>query len=218
VFGECPYVALPQRWDDYLAALSSDHRYQAKRSLRDFDRWAGTSGKVVVVRTYEDLHRGKAILHALHEQRWQAAGQAGVFASQLFRSFHNMLMPMLLDRGELDLRWLLANGQPVAVSYSIVRDNRLFFYQGGRATDVPKGVRPGIVLHLHAIRAAIEAGRLEYDFLGGDTRYKRVLATATRPLTELRVTHVSVPELVRRALVAARAAIDARRKRAHGDA
>jgi CelD/BcsL family acetyltransferase involved in cellulose biosynthesis len=196
----CPYVALPTRWENYLATLSSDDRYMAKRSLRDFDRWAGKRSRVEVVRGHEDLRRGRAILHQLHEHRWQAGGKDGVFASPFFRRFHDMLMPVLLDRGELDLRWLSVDGEPVAVSYSIVNDNRLYFYQGGRATSVPKGVRPGIVLHLRVIQAAIEVGRLEYDFLGGDARYKTQLATHSRPLAELRVTRHSLPEAARAAL------------------
>ena len=182
VTGQCPFIALPRRWEDYLAALSSDDRYMAKRSLRDFEKWAGATGKVEVARSREDLQKGRTILHQLHETRWQSGGQDGVFASPVFRRFHDMVMPALLDRGELDLRWLMAKGEPVAVSYSVIDDGRVYFYQGGRATTVPKGVRPGIVLHLYAIKAAIEAGRKEYDFLAGDQRYKMQLSTATRPL------------------------------------
>jgi CelD/BcsL family acetyltransferase involved in cellulose biosynthesis len=203
VSGQCPYVALPKRWEDYLSALPADDRYMVKRSLRDFERWAGKTGKVEVARTRDDLSRGTAILHRLHEHRWQAGGQSGVFASPLFRRFHDLVMPALLGRGELDLRWLLANGEPVAVSYGVIRENRLFYYQGGRATEVPKGVRPGIVLHAYAIQAAIEAGRLEYDFLAGDARYKRQLATGERPLLEIRVTRPSLPEAARRVVSAA---------------
>jgi CelD/BcsL family acetyltransferase involved in cellulose biosynthesis len=214
VFGRCPFIALPKRWDDYLGALPSDDRYMVKRSLRDFERWAGKSVKVEVARTYDDLERGKAILHRLHEHRWQAAGKAGVFASRLFRRFHDLVMPALLDRGELDLRWLVANGEPVAATYSIVHGGRLFFYQGGRATTVPKGVRPGIVLHLYAIRAAIEAGRLEYDFLGGDARYKDQLATAARPLAEIRIVRPSPVELARAAVSAGRGVLVELRARA----
>jgi CelD/BcsL family acetyltransferase involved in cellulose biosynthesis len=214
VSGRCPFIALPKRWEDYLGALSSDDRYMAKRSLRDFERWAGKSAKVEVAASHDDLPRAKEILHRLHEHRWQAGGQTGVFVSPVFRRFHDLVMPALLDRGELDLRWLMANGEPVAVSYSIVDDGRIFFYQGGRATEVPKGVRPGIVLHLYAIKAAIEAGRAEYDFLAGDARYKQQLSTGTRTLVELRVTHPSVPELARVAVSAGRAFLAKARERA----
>ncbi len=212
-FGRCSHITLPRRWEDYLAGLSSDHRYMVKRSLRDFERWAGATASVEVARTHSDLQRGRAILHELHEGRWQAAGRAGVFASPLFRSFHDQVMAELLERGELDLRWLVANGAPVAVSYSVLHGNRLFYYQGGRATELPKGVRPGIVLHLNAIRAAIEAGRLEYDFLAGDDRYKQELRTGTRPLGVLRITRRSVPEVGRKGLASARALlVEARRR------
>jgi CelD/BcsL family acetyltransferase involved in cellulose biosynthesis len=214
ISGQCPYVALPERWDDYLAALSSDDRYMAKRSLRDFEKWAGPSGEVEVARTHEDLQRGRDILHRLHETRWQAGGQDGVFASPVFRRFHDMVMPALLDRGELDLRWLMAKGEPVAVSYSVVDDGRVYFYQSGRATEVPRGVRPGIVLHLYAIKAAIEAGRKEYDFLAGDQRYKTQLSTATRPLVALRVTRPSIAEAARAEVVKGRALLVQARDRA----
>ena len=61
-----------------------------------------------------------------------------------------------------------------------------YFYQSGRRVDVPKAVRPGIALHALAIRASIESGLREYDFLAGASRYKRELALATRPLVTLR--------------------------------
>ncbi len=217
IVDQCPFIALPRRWEDYLAALSSDDRYLVKRSLRDFDRWAGKNQRVFVARSYDDLERGKAILHRLHEHRWQSGGQAGVFASPTFRRFHDMAMPALLDRGELDLRWLVANGEAVAVSYSVVHDGRLYFYQGGRATAVPKGVRPGIVLHLYAIKAAIEAGRREYDFLGGDARYKLQLSTDRRPLVALRVARASLPEAARTVVSAGRAFLVAARARARSE-
>jgi CelD/BcsL family acetyltransferase involved in cellulose biosynthesis len=111
----------------------------------------------------------------------------------------------------------VANGEAVAVSYSVVHDGRVHFYQGGRATAVPKGVRPGIVLHLHAIKAAIEAGRREYDFLAGDARYKLQLATATRPLVALRVTRPSLPEAARTAVSAGRALLVEGRARARAE-
>ena len=207
VTAQCPFIRLPKSWDDYLAALSSDDRYMAKRSLRDFEHWAGKDSQIEVARTHEDLARGKEILQRLHTHRWQSGGRDGAFASPIFRQFHDQVMPALLDRGELDLRWLVVEGEPIAVSYSVIHENRIYYYQGGRATEVPKGVRPGIVLHLYAIQAAIEAGRAEYDFLGGDARYKLQLSTATRPLVELRVVRPTFTEAAHVAMEASRALI-----------
>jgi CelD/BcsL family acetyltransferase involved in cellulose biosynthesis len=196
--GESPYITLPPTWDAYLRSLSSTHRYYVNRSLRDFDRWAGDSWDLRSAASLEELKEGLRILIALHRQRWQAAGQVGAFASPLFRAFHETLLPLLLEEGALELLWLCVRGEPVAALYNIVWDGKVYFYQGGRKMEVPGGVRPGIVLHAHAIRRAIAAGRREYDFLAVGARYKTQLALRSRPLVDLRVARPSLRELARR--------------------
>ena len=46
--------------------------------------------------------------------------------------------------------------------------------------------------------AAIEAGRREYDFLGGPARYKTQLALASRPIVRVRAWRPSLVESVHR--------------------
>jgi CelD/BcsL family acetyltransferase involved in cellulose biosynthesis len=193
--GECPYVPLPVTWDEYLHALGSTRRYVVTRSLRELDKWAGKGGwKLRRARTAEELAEGKAILRELHAGRWAAAGRGGVFSSERFTRFHDAVMPQMLegqDGASLELAWLLARGEPIAATYNIVYADRVYFYQSGRRVDLPKGLRPGIAMHALSIRASIEAGRHEYDFLGGASRYKRDLALAARPLLTLRAVATS---------------------------
>jgi CelD/BcsL family acetyltransferase involved in cellulose biosynthesis len=204
-YGQCPHVPLPSSWEAYLRALGSSRRYIVVRSLRELDAWAGSGGwERRVARTPDDLAEGMAILRSLHAERWTAAGRAGVFASRRFTRFHEDVMPRLLageDGASLELSWLSVRGQPIAAAYSIVYRDKVYFYQSGRRLDVPKGVRPGIALHALALRASIEAGRREYDFLAGTSRYKRDLALALRPLVILRAV---APGLRARAVEAAR--------------
>jgi len=195
-----PYIRLTPTWDAYLAALAKAGRYQVNRSLRDFEDWAGADAELVRVRSAADLEEGKRVLVQLHEQRWQAAGRRGVFASPLFTRFHDAVLPELLERGALDLCWLEVRGRPIAASYNVVWDNKVLVYQNGRALDVPKGVRPGIVLHARSIQAAIAAGRSEYDFLPGESCYKRQLATASRPMLQIRAARAPLRELASAAL------------------
>jgi CelD/BcsL family acetyltransferase involved in cellulose biosynthesis len=196
--GESSYIPLPKTWDAYINALSSSRRAFVNRSLRDFDRWAGPSWELRAASSMAELKEGLGVLVSLHGQRWQAAGQPGAFASPLFRAFHEALMPLLLQEGALELLWLCVRGEPVAALYNIVWDGKVYFYQSGRKVDVPEGVRPGIVLHTHAIRRAIAAGLCEYDFLAGPARYKTQLALASRSLVDLRVARPSVRERTRR--------------------
>jgi CelD/BcsL family acetyltransferase involved in cellulose biosynthesis len=195
-----PYVRLPGTWEAYLAALSGSGRYLLTRSLRDFDRWAGPDVDLARVTSLADLEEGKKVMVRLHEQRWQAAGQRGVFASRLFSQFHDTVMPALLEQHALDLCWLRVRGEPVAVAYNIVWDNKVLFYQGGRTLELPKGVRAGIVLHARSIRTAIESGRSEYDFLPGTSQYKLQLATASRPTIQIRATRAPLRDLACAAL------------------
>lgn len=203
--GECPYIPLPSTWDAYLQALGSSRRYVVTRSLRELEKWAGKGGwELRKARTAEELAEGVKILSELHAERWTSAGKSGVFASDRFRRFHEIVMPRLLageDGASLDLRWLAVRGEPVAAAYNLIHGGRLQFYQSGRRVDVPKNVRPGIAMHALTIQESIEAGLREYDFLAGASRYKRDLALEARRLVTLRAI---APGLRARAVEAAR--------------
>lgn len=203
-----PFVTLPARYSDYLAGLGSSHRYVVTRSRRDLEAWAGAPIEHRLARTAGELEEGTAILRRLHGERWSARGEQGNFEGPLFRAFHGAVMPELLARGALRLSWILARGEPLAALYSIVWGGKLHFYQGGRRVDLPPKLRPGIVAHAMAIEHAIGEGLREYDFLGGEMRYKQQLATGSRALVDLRAARPSLRERLR---VAGEAALDGAR-------
>jgi hypothetical protein len=188
------FIQLPATWQAYLDGLPSTSRYLINRSLRDFDRWAGEGCEVRHVTSRRELIEGHRVLLALHGSRW---GDDGAFASPRFDAFHAQVMPALLDRDALDLSWICARGEPVAALYNVRWRGKISCYQSGRRLDVPRSIRPGIVLHTHAIRRAIEAGMREYDFLGGTSQYKRKLAPLTRPLVRLRAVRRRLRETAR---------------------
>src|SRR5205814_1134596 len=128
----CPYLPLPATWEAYLAALPKKKRYGVVRALRDFDQWAGASAEVRRAVTPAELDEGKRILAALHNERWDAAGEPGAFRSPRFTRFHDLVMPQLLDAGALELQWLCVGGEPVAALYAIVWNNKVYYYQCGR--------------------------------------------------------------------------------------
>ncbi|HEY3494337.1 MAG TPA: GNAT family N-acetyltransferase [Polyangiaceae bacterium] len=194
---ECPFIALPESWDEYLRRLSSSSRSFVKRTLAAFQDWAGGEDAYFEVRSPLELARGTAVLRALHGERWSEASTGGVFGSPRFRAFHWEIMLPLLASGALELSWLAVRGEPIAALYNFSWNGKVYFYQSGRKLDVPSRVRPGIVAHLHAIRRAIERGRREYDFLGGASRYKLALATDRRSLVTVRAVHPSLLELAR---------------------
>jgi CelD/BcsL family acetyltransferase involved in cellulose biosynthesis len=197
--GACPYILLPSSWERYLASLSSAGRYLVTRSLRTFDAWADGNAELHEAQSDADLVAGRHVLATLHAERWGSEGRTGAFRSHRFAAFHDEVMQRLLAENALDLLWLTVRGDPVAVIYNIAWKGKSYFYQSGRKIDVPKGVRPGVVLHALAIQRAIAAGHREYDFLGGASRYKMQLATATRSLVRVRAVRSQALEVARRA-------------------
>jgi CelD/BcsL family acetyltransferase involved in cellulose biosynthesis len=197
--GGSPYIPLPSSWDQYLARLSGSRRRLVRTSLRAFEEWCGGRLELHVARTPAELDEGMRILRDLHQERWREAGKPGVFSSHLFNAFHAEVMPALLAKDQLELLWLCASGEPVAALYNILWDGAVQFYQSGRRMDLPRELRPGVVVHALAIRRSIELGRREYDFLAGGARYKQDLALAVRPLSTLRVTRQRGVDLARRA-------------------
>src|SRR5205823_1776515 len=161
VTGAAHHIPLPETWEAYVRRLSANDRRYLLRSLRDFDAWAGPDVQIGRVTTPAELEEGKRILARLHAERWAAAGRAGVFRKSRFAAFHDAVLPQLLAEGALELIWLQARGEPLAALYNFVWNGKVYNYQSGRKVDLPRGLRPGIVLHARAIRAAIEAGRRE---------------------------------------------------------
>ncbi len=216
VTGQAPYVPLPPSWEDYLAALPSKRRYVVRRSLRDFEAWAQGPASLRVAVTRDELAEGRRILLELHGERWGDT-HGGAFGSKLFAEFHRRIMPSLLEKGALELLWLEVASAPVAIAYNIVWNDKVYFYQSGRRVDLPRDVRPGIVLHALAIQRAIERGRREYDFLNGATRYKRQLSLASRPLVQVRVHRAPVRQRLHGLVEQGVAALRGRRPRGAPD-
>jgi CelD/BcsL family acetyltransferase involved in cellulose biosynthesis len=202
---EAHFVSLPRTWSTYLRELGSSRRYRVNRSLRELDRWAGRGGwEVRSAVSATDLDEGRRILRDLSAHRLSAAERDGAFAKARFERFHDEVMPRLWageDGASLDLRWLTVRGRPIAATYSVVFGNKVYFYQSARRTDLPRALRPGIAMHALAIQRSIEAGRREYDFLQGTSRYQRDLAKGCRSLVTLRAV---APHLRARAVEAAR--------------
>jgi CelD/BcsL family acetyltransferase involved in cellulose biosynthesis len=196
-----PYIDLPATWEAYLERLPGKRRYFIKRSLRDFERWAG-EWDLRVPDSASELERARKTLEELHQERWTLDGRRGVFASERFRAFHDLVIPELFGRGQVELVLLEARGRPLSVLYNLVYGGRVYFYQSGRATEVPEHVRVGTVVHALAIQRAIARGLDRYDFLPGPSRYKMQFALDTRPISEIRATSRSAPEAARRLMEA----------------
>ena len=212
-----PFLPLPATWDEYLRSLPSAKRKNINRYLKNFDQWSEGTTELKCYSTRADLETGKKILIDLHHGRWASADQSGVFRSPLFLRFHDEIMPILADRGELELLVLQARGEPVAAIYSMTWAGKTYTYQTGRRADLPTNQSPGSVVFALAIRRAIEQGQREFDLLADAVYYKQQLTPHVRPLVQVRAVRPCLVETIRKLGVACVAKLK-RFKRAKADA
>lgn len=167
------YVDLEKvRARDYLSLLSGQTRSQVRRAQRE----AGE----VSVEIARDLPAAIDIyseLTALHGAQWRARGKPGAFADPWFDRFHRRLIAARFAHGEIELVRARNARETIGCLYNFVHAGRVLQYQSGLATFANEKLKPGFVCHAAAIEHAAAAGRAVYDFLAGDQRYKKQLAT-----------------------------------------
>jgi hypothetical protein len=201
VVNRAPFIQLPGDWETFLAGLGKKRRQSIKYALRDFEQWARPEGYALQRATdAASLDLGFRVLRDLHEERWNAASAPGVFASLRFSAFHREVAERLLQEGKLELTWLVVGGEPVAATYCLLGENRVYFYQSGRRMNVPAKIRLGIVILALLTQKFMQEGFSEFDFLAGDAQYKKLFATGARDLVCLRMSRPSLRENARRVL------------------
>lgn len=179
-----PFVALEAvraARGEPLAHLSANTRQQIRRALRRFAE-AGPV-ELTPARSGTEAAAWLEALIVLHTQSWQARGQAGAFAAPFMRRFHLALVARAMPRGEVEMLRLAAGATVLGYLYNLRRDGHVCAYQSGFAPAAADPHRkPGLVAHVLAIGQAAARGDRIYDFLAGEARYKRSLATASREL------------------------------------
>ena len=170
----CPYTDLPGDWESYLAGLSANSRQKLRRLLRAAD----AQGLRVTHADARTFQRDLDILLTLWAQRW--GDSKGPRLNRILRSTRRELADAL-DTGNLFLPVLWDGDRPLGAFACLVdhQKRELLFQMAARDPDFDQP-SPGLVLHAHAIRWAIEQGLARYDFLRGDEPYKYSFADKER--------------------------------------
>lgn len=181
---QCWALDLPANWEDYLASISKSHRKQ----LRQLERRVLESGRTswLRVESESDLETGWDVLVDLHQRRRRSLGEPGCFASRLFHDFHHEVVSRLLPKNQLRISWLELDGTPAAAEYHLAGTNTTYAYQGGVDPD-RLGEESGRLSTILCLRAAMDEGHRQMDFLRGDEPYKAHWRATPRPTFDCRV-------------------------------
>jgi CelD/BcsL family acetyltransferase involved in cellulose biosynthesis len=165
----------------FVDGLSANTRHQIRRSTRRY----AEAGEVRLDRadTVAQALDYLDALAALHQESWQRRHKPGAFANPAFLAFHRALILRGFADDTIDLLRVAAGSNAIGYLYNFRFRGRISAYQSGfaHAPDAPH-LKPGLTSHAIAIEAALAAGCTAYDFLAGDSQYKRSLSNAAAPL------------------------------------
>jgi hypothetical protein len=166
---------LRQAGTPYDQVLPSSTRRQIRRSCELYEQDGS-----IFVECASDLATAREMLDQLaelHQRSWTARGEPGVFSSPRFTEFHRRLIERAFPGGEIQLLRVQTPRRVIGVLYNFVYRSKVYFYQSGFEYAADNRLKPGLVAHYHAVQYGLAQGYQEYDFLAGDSRYKRSLAT-----------------------------------------
>jgi CelD/BcsL family acetyltransferase involved in cellulose biosynthesis len=182
------------------STLSSNTRQQIRRSQRLYEEASGVC-TLRVAKSVEEALEALDLLAGLHQEAWMDRGRPGVFASARFTGFHRELIRSAFGQNRILLSEARAGGELIGSLYSFLYRGRVYFYQSGFRYAKEPRLKPGLLTHYLAVQHCVQQPAfLEYDFLAGDSQYKRSLATSSRPMQWSVIRRATVPTLIYRSL------------------
>ena len=174
-------AALRGRGGCFADTLGKNTRYHVRRSTREFERLGPIVLEEAADAAQARLFLGR--LRELHQNYWRERGKPGSFAQPFFGRFHERLIEREFGAGVVQLLRLTAGGTELGYLYNHVYGGRVYSYQSGFAyAGANQHHRPGVVAHVLAIEHNAVRGRDVYDFLAGESEFKRSFANGSEPL------------------------------------
>lgn len=161
----------------YLDSLSRNSRHQIRRSIKLYNDIA--PAQLVFAQNKQQAQGFFDKIAPLHRERW---GEGSGFNNPAFITFHQALIDQGFDDGQVELVCLKVGHHAVGYLYNFIMDGCLYFYLSAIDYSNPsfqdKRMKPGLAMHALRIQHGIDHQLYlnTYDFMGGDSRYKKSLA------------------------------------------
>jgi len=167
----CPYISLPKTWEEYLSTLDRKLRYNIRSRARRLEQEASASVTYQRVSADDEIPDAMTDLFRLHSQARIARSSKSHFIDPQAMAFHRRLAEVFHRKGWLRLYILKLDQEAIAAIYCIRYRDTVYFYQTGHDPSWGR-FGPGTAIIAHGIRASIEEGAGEFDFLRGAEAYK----------------------------------------------
>lgn len=164
----------------FLASLSKNRRSQIMRSIRSYEEHGPL--RLVEAENAEEALEFMDGLKSLHAKRWEARGKPGAFANPLWERFHRALIGKRYDKGEIQLLRVANARATIGYEYNLVWRRQIHVMQTGFGIFADRRLQPGYVVHAMAVAHNRSKGAVLYDFMHGDSLYKRILCNQSQEM------------------------------------
>src|SRR5262249_6855099 len=145
----CPHITLPGDFEAYLGMLDKKQRHELRRKVRRAEENEDEKVAWYIVGPEHDLKaemdRFLNLMAASHQNKAQFLQESR------HKLFFQTIMPILFERGWLQLSFLTVNGQAAATYFNFDYNNKILVYNSGLLPATHAHLSPGIVLLVYNI-------------------------------------------------------------------
>lgn len=173
----CNLQSIRDQDNHYLQSLTSNTRYQIRRSIRQYEKLHGELS-LQVARDQQQALDFFQQAGPFHLARWEDSG----YKNKLFIDFHRNLIRTCFNDNSIDLLRVNSGNTTIAIMYYHIVGKKVFFYLHGLHFEDDPKLKPGLVAHSLASQYYLEQGMDIYDYMGGYSQYKHQLARQSEDL------------------------------------
>jgi CelD/BcsL family acetyltransferase involved in cellulose biosynthesis len=170
---------------NYLGMLSANKRSQIRRSIKEYEKDGPI--EITEAQTTQEALLFLERLAEYHQKEWQQRGKDGAFSNNYFFRFHRSLISQRFQHGEIQLLRIATPGIELGYLYNFVYQGWVYCYQSGFNYLSSNQFRPSLISDYFAILHNARLGHRVYDFMAGESEYKRSLSTDSEPMYWLRL-------------------------------
>ena len=169
-----------QQGMNYLQSLTSNTRYQIRRSIRHYEKLHGELS-IEFAKNEKQAFDFFQQAGPYHIKRWEDSG----YKNELFIKFHENLIKNCFNDNSINLLKVKSGNTTIAIMYYHIAGKKVFFYLHGLLYEPDTKLKPGLVAHSLASQYYLEQGMDIYDYMGGYSQYKEQLAQQTDDLVTI---------------------------------
>ena len=177
-----PYLDIAGDWESFLRGIDGSARADMRRRRRRLAERGDVTTRIED--RWERLDPPLTDVFALEGSGWKAEAGTAIASDPATAAFYTEIAHWAAERGWLRLGFLDFDGHPVAAELMLVHAGVMYGLKGGYDTGF-RAYGPGRLLRADVLEHCFERGLRRLDFLGEESRSKRIWTDTARDLTAL---------------------------------